>query len=173
MSTIFKILLVILLFIGFFEVGLLSSYTIITSDAPDVKGLVDFQLDYLSSLLTPENINNVLLKDPDTLNVTNYEDTAIVMRNLSNVDGVNIHSLNATTYGSEDKIEVKITGFAYSAPNNTKGQIVISTIPDYKLVATAQGTKNGNSVDVDVDTIKIISIFKIYNYNETISFNFT
>ena len=41
MGKVLRILLVIVLFIIFFEVGLFSSYTIVTAEVPDVKGLIE------------------------------------------------------------------------------------------------------------------------------------
>ena len=40
-SKVLRIILIVVLFIIFFEVGLVSSYTIVTSEAPNVQGLID------------------------------------------------------------------------------------------------------------------------------------
>ena len=61
-----RIILVVIVFIAFFEVGLISSYTIVTTDIPDVKGLIDVQIDKILSIFSPSNVNKVLIKDPTT-----------------------------------------------------------------------------------------------------------
>ncbi|KZX15279.1 hypothetical protein [Methanobrevibacter curvatus] len=163
MSKILKFLLIIILFLGFFEAGLLSSYTIITSETPDVKGLLDFQLESLSSIFSQENINNIIIKDPEIFNISNPVNTAEIITNLTNVDGVNIDYMNATSYESGEKFIVKINSYGYAPANITKGQIVLSTIPNYKIIASAEAEKSGKNVKIDTETIKIVSIFKLYN----------
>ena len=98
MGKILRRILVIILFVIFFEVGLFSSYTIVTAEAPDVKGLIDMQISKITGLFSPNNVNEVLIKDPTPINFTNHKDVALKMEELSNVDGVNVESMNATTY---------------------------------------------------------------------------
>ena len=103
MGKILRILLVIVLFIIFFEVGLFSSYTIVTAEAPDVRGLIDMQVSKISSVFSPQAVNEVLIKDPTPVNFTNHKDVALKMEQLSNVDGVNVDSMNASTYDDAKK----------------------------------------------------------------------
>ena len=129
MGKILRILLVIVLFIIFFEVGLFSSYTIVTAEAPDVRGLIDMQVSKISSVFSPQAVNEVLIKDPTPVNFTNHKDVALKMEQLSNVDGVNVDSMNASTYDDakkSDSINITIEALGYAAPNSTSGQIVIS-----------------------------------------------
>ena len=132
MGKILRILLVIVLFIIFFEVGLFSSYTIVTAEAPDVRGLIDMQVSKISSVFSPQAVNEVLIKDPTPVNFTNHKDVALKMEQLSNVDGVNVDSMNASTYDDakkSDSINITIEALGYAAPNSTSGQIVISQNP--------------------------------------------
>jgi hypothetical protein len=160
-----KIILILLLFIGFFEAGLLSSYTIVTSEAPDVKGLIDLQINTIMELFSTENINSVIIKDPEKINITNKIDVSKKMTDLAKVDGVDLDDFNVTTYSSssEGKISVNITALGYSSPNTGKGPIVLSGNPDYIIKASAIANNTNKGIVIDLSTIKIISILKFYN----------
>lgn len=168
-----KIILIILLFIGFFEAGLLSSYTIITSEAPDVKGLIDLQINTIADFFSSENINNALIKDPEKINITNKNDLADNLSALAKVDGIDIDSLNVTTYSNAEsgEISVNITSLAYSSPNTTSGQIILSGEPDYLITSTAMANVTSTGIKVDLSTLKIISILKLYTENSNAGFN--
>lgn len=168
-----KIILILLLFIGFFEAGLLSSYTIVTSEPPDVKGLIDLQINTIAELFSSENINSVLIKDPQKVNVTNKVDVSENLTSLAKVDGVDLDSMNFTTYsGSSDgKILVNITALAYSSPNTTSGRIVLSGTPDYIIKATAEANSSDSGITVDLSTLKIISILKFFNQTSSNSYS--
>lgn len=164
MGKIPKIILIIILFIAFFEIGLLSSYTIVTSEAPDIKGLIDMQIEEISGIFNPENVNQALIKDPNTVEVSNKKDIGKAMENLSKVDGVNVESMNVTTYDDTDNRELSVTieALGYASPNSTSGQIIISQEPAYKVIANANATYRSGELEVDVDSIKITSILKLY-----------
>lgn len=161
MVKIFRIILVVILFIVFFEVGLFSSYTIVTSEAPDVQGLINMQIDEIASFISPDNVNKVLIKDPTPVKIDNKQQVALKIENLSKVDGVNIDSMNMTTYSNpdDDTLTVTIEVLGYASPNSTSSQIIISRDPSYKIVATGNATSGGN---VNVDSIKIQSILKLF-----------
>lgn len=152
---------IVVLFILFFEVGLFSSYTIVTSEAPDVQGLINMQIDELTGLFSSDNVNKVLIKDPTPVEIENKQQVALKIQNLSQVDGVNLDSMNGTTYGDpeDDVFNVTIEVLGYASPNSTSSQIVISQNPSYKIVVTANETSAGI---VDVDSIRIQSILKLY-----------
>ena len=164
MNKILRILLVIVLFIIFFEVGLFSSYTIVTAEVPDVQGLIDMQVSYITNFFSPETVNNVLVKDPTYVNISNQKDTALKMEELSNVDGINIDSMNVSTYDDlkNDKINVTIEALGYDSPNSTSGQIIISNEPSFKVIVTATASYKNGELKVDVDTIKVDSVLKLY-----------
>ena len=84
MGKVLRILLVIVLFIIFFEVGLFSSYTIVTAEVPDVKGLIDMQIEQIANIFSPQHVNEVLIKDPTNVNFSNKKDVALKMEEISN-----------------------------------------------------------------------------------------
>ena len=163
-SKVLRIILIIILFVIFFEVGLFSSYTIVTSEAPNVQSLIDMQVTKITGLFGKDGVNNVLIKDPTNLNISNKKDVAAQMEALSKVDGVNVDSMNITTFDDTDNenLTVSIESLGYASPNSTSGQIVISQDPSYKVIASAQASYKGGGLKVDVDTIKISSILKLY-----------
>lgn len=164
MNKILRILLIIALFIIFFEVGLFSSYTIVTAEVPDVQGLIDMQISYITNFFSPQNVNNVLVKDPTYVNISNEKDTALKMEDLSNVDGINVDSMNISTYDDldNDKINVTIEALGYDSPNSTSGQIIISQNPSFKVIVTATASYKNGELKVDVNTMKVDSVLKLY-----------
>ena len=167
MSNIIKFFLIILLFIGFFEAGLISSYTIVTSKVPDVKGLIDLQIETISNLFNPNDISDMIVKDPDLVNVSNKIGLADKLKSLTKIDGVNVNSINATTYQSStsEPFKLTITALGYAGSNTTSGQIILTQDPQYKITATAIGRYTDNGVEIDINSIKIISVLNIYDQN--------
>lgn len=163
-NKILRILLIIVLFIVFFELGLFSSYTIVTAEAPNVQGLVEMQISKIQEIFSPEKVNEVLIKDPTPVNITNKKDVALKMESLSKVDGVNVNSMNITTFDDTDNknLTVNIEALGYASPNSTSGQIVISQDPSYKVIATAQASYKENGLRVDENTLTITSVLKLY-----------
>ena len=164
-NKVLSIILMVILFVIFFEIGLFSSYTIVTSEAPNIQGLVDMQVSKITGMLSPDSVNNVLIKDPTSLNISNKKDVALKMESLSQVDGVNINSMNITTFDDTDdneNITVNIEALGYASPKSTSGQIVISQDPSYKVIATAQASFKENGLRVDENTLAITSILKLY-----------
>ena len=135
-NKILRIILVIVIFIIFFEVGLFGSYTIVTSEVPDIHGLVDMQVSKITGIFSPEKVNEVLIKDPTPVKINNKKDVGLKMEELSKVDGVNVDSMNVTTYDDTDneKINVTIQALGYASPNSTSGQIIISQDPSFILI---------------------------------------
>ncbi|WP_406534039.1 hypothetical protein [Methanobrevibacter sp.] len=163
-NKVVRIILIILLFVIFFEVGLFSSYTIVTSEAPNIQGLIDMQVDKITNLLNPETVNEALIKDPTPVNITNKKDVAMQLEELSKVDGVNVDSMNVTTRDdtSNKNLTVSIETLGYASPNSTSGQIIISQDPSYKIIAVADATYRGNGLMVNTDSITITSVLKLY-----------
>jgi hypothetical protein len=163
-NKILRILLIIVLFVVFFELGLFSSYTIVTAEAPNIQGLIDMQISKIQEVFSPENVNEALIKDPTPVNITNKKDVALEMEKQSKVDGVNVDSMNITTFDDTDNknLTVNIEALGYASPNSTKGQIVISQDPSFKVVATAQASYKENGLRVDENTVTITSILKLY-----------
>ena len=163
-SKVLRIILIIVLFIVFFELGLFSSYTIVTSEAPNIQGMVDMQISKIQETINPEKVNEALIKDPTPLNISNKKDVGLKMEELSNVDGINVDSMNITTYDDTDQknLTVSIEALGYASPNSTSGQIIISQTPSYKVVASAHASFKDNGLRVDENTITITSILKLY-----------
>lgn len=164
MAKVLRILLVIVLFIIFFEVGLFSSYTIVTAEVPDVKGLIDMQVNQIAGFFSPQKVNEVLIKDPTPINFTNHKDVANKMQELSNVDGVNVDSMNASTYDDtgNDEFNITIEALGYAAPNSTSGQIVISQTPSYKVIVSSVASYKNGELIVDTDKMKVDSVLKLF-----------
>lgn len=164
-SKILRVILIIVLFIVFFELGLFSSYTIVTAEAPNFHGLVDMQISKIHDFFSPQKVNEALIKDPTPVNVSNQKDVALKMESLSQVDGVNVDSMNITTFddtNNNKNITVNIEALGYASPSQTSGQIVISQNPSYKVMATGQARYGENGLRVDENTIAITSILKLY-----------
>ena len=164
MGKVLRILLVIVLFIIFFEVGLFSSYTIVTAEVPDVKGLIDMQISHISGIFNPHHVNDVLIKEPTNVNFTNKKDVALKMEQISNVDGINVESMNATTYENtkNGKFNVTIEALGYAAPNSTSGQIVINSNPSYKVIVSSVASYKNDKLVVDTDQMKVDSVLKLF-----------
>ena len=164
MAKVLRILLIIVLFIIFFEIGLFSSYTIVTAEVPDVKGLIDMQISQITNFFNPENVNEVLIKDPTYVNISNQKDVALKMEELSQVDGVNVDSMNVSTYDDLDnsKINVTIEALGYASPNSTSGQIIISQDPAYKVIVNGIASFKSGELMVDTDTMTVDSVLKLY-----------
>ena len=52
-NNVVKIILVVVLFIIFFEIGLFSSYTIFTSEVLNIHGLIDMQVNKIKGIISP------------------------------------------------------------------------------------------------------------------------
>ena len=167
MNKALKGILIIILFISFFEAGLVSSYTIVTSQAPDVKGLIDLQMETIGSIFSQENIYSVVIKEPSYINITNKEDFTQQLQNQSGVDGVDYNNLTICTYDStdNDQIKINITAYGYSAPTSNSNSLVISGTPDYKIIAIGSANNTYDGYKANLDSITIVSILKIYNPN--------
>ena len=159
-----RIILMVVLFIVFFELGLFGSYTIVTSETPNIQGLIDMQVSKISGIFSPEKVNEVLVKDPTPVSISNKKDVALRMEELSKIDGIDYDSINVTTYEDTDNKEFNVTieSLGYDSPNSTSGQIVISQIPSYKVIATGKASYKGVGLTVDRDSVNINSVLKLY-----------
>lgn len=158
-----RIILIVIIFIAFFEVGLISSYTIVTSDIPDVKGLIDMQVQKISTIFSPDNIGQVLLKDPTKVSISNKQSVALEIQSLTNVDGIDLESMNVTTYDDpdNDEINVTVTCLGYEQPSTSDSQIILSQDPSYKVIVTVLAEKRSGHFVVDTKTIHVESILKL------------
>jgi hypothetical protein len=170
MSRIIKFILFLAFFLIFFEVGLISAYTLVTSQPPDVEKLIGMQVDRLSAIFNiGDEVNSALAAKPKVINITNAADVADALQNKSKLDGINLQSLNVTTFQdtSDDVILVNITATGYQenqagGGNSSGGQIVITPSSTFTIIATASGKKKDSGIEIDLSTIKIVSIGRIY-----------
>lgn len=164
MAKILRIILVAILFVVFFEVGLFSSYTIVTSEAPDVQGLIDMQVNEVSTFFGSNQVSQSLVQASTPINISNENDVALALQNLSNVDGVSVDDMNVTTADSTDNevINVTIRTVGYESPNSTSSQIVISQTPSYTIIASANATLRNGEFAVDEDSIVVNSILRLF-----------
>lgn len=163
-----RIILIIIIFIAFFEIGLISSYTIVTTEVPDVKGIIQMQIDKITEIINPESVNKVFMKDPTKINITNKGDVSLAIQTLSDIDGVDLNSMNVSTYDStkdSKQLNVTIECLGYADPETNSSQIVLSNTPSYKIVASATVKIVDGHYKVVKDSIKIQSILKLYNGN--------
>ena len=163
-NKVVRIILIIVLFVVFFELGLFGSYTIVTAEAPNVQGLIEMQISKISSFFSPEKVNEVLVKDPTPVSITNKKNVALHMEDLSQVDGVNYDSINVSTYEDPENKEFNVTieALGYESPNSTSGQIVITQTPSYKIIANGVASYKGTGLMVDENTMTINSVLKLY-----------
>jgi hypothetical protein len=164
LPRIIKFLIFFLLVGIIFEAGLLSSYTLVTSQPPNVGKIMGMQINDLTAVLN--SIHKSTLK---TYNVTNSELVAQALQNKTGLDGIDTSTLVAAVAGkSNTNINVTITATGYKdnqTTNNdtlngnfTSGQIVIAPTATYNLTATATATLNTNGVELNVNTIQITDL---------------
>ena len=163
-NKVVRIILIIILFVVFFELGLFGSYTIVTAEAPNVQGLIEMQISKISSFFSPEKVNNVLVKDPTPVSIINKKEIALQLEDMSKVDGINYDSINVTTTEDPDdkNFNVTIEALGYASPNSTSGQIVINQNPSYKIIAKGVASYKDTGLMVDDDKLVINSVLKMY-----------
>ena len=163
-----RIILILLLFFVFFEIGLFSSYTLATGEVPNPSELIDMQIGTVTSIFSTDNVGGLLIKDPDNVNVTNRYELADKLSEVADVDGVNVDDMNITTVDDtkKDEFNVTVTAFGYSKPKGKSGSIIINGEPDYKIIATATAEHTINGIEVKLDTLAVDSILKIFDAND-------
>jgi hypothetical protein len=168
-----KIILIIIFLAVFFEAGLISSYTIVTSQPPDVGKLIGMQVDEITSLLSFGSGSNIL-NSQSNKKINNIDEVAEALKTKGGLDGINLQTLSAqiSSNSKEDIIPVNITLMGYkdtiSGGNSSGGQIVISANETYSITATAMGALKSGGITIDVNTIQITSSRKLYgNTNGT------
>ena len=171
MSRIIKFVLFLIFFIVFFEAGLISSYTIVTSQAPDVGKLIGMQIEEITSLLSFGSGSNIL-NTQQTKVISNHDEVAAALQNKTGLSGINIQSLSAQTIASSKQtiipVNITVMGYQDSISGGNSTQIIISANQTYSITATANGTMSNGKIDIDVNTIQITSSRKLYgNTNGT------
>lgn len=172
MSRILKILLFIIAIIAFFEIGLFVSYTVISSEPVDPGDLISMQFDetnhFLSSLTGEKDLD-----EQDTLNITNKEDVALVLDNLTQLS-VDLDSVNAKISSDNTGNQtVTINAIATQDTQSTSGgSIVIVPQQTYSISATATGeVYSTGKVNINVTTIVLKEKIVLYNQNNVTTVN--
>ena len=173
MPRIIKFIFFLLLFGIIFEAGLLSSYTIVTSQPPDVGKVLDMQFSKLSAIWNSIGIGSHV-GSAKTYNVTNVDSVSDALKSKTKLDGINIDTIAATIVSSSGaNLNVTITATGYKENQTTSnssntaftsGQIVISPTATYNLTATATADQKTSGVLVDVNTIRITSLKQIVSH---------
>lgn len=166
MSRILKILLFIIGIIIFFEIGLFASYSLISSKPINPLELLSVQVDEGSDLVTSltgeKNLN-----DQDTLNITNNEEVALVLDNLTNLS-VNLNSVSAKiSNDNTGNQSITITALATKDTQIAAGGY-IQIVPEqtYSITATALGQVYSNGkVKVNITSISLKERIVLYNQN--------
>lgn len=163
-----RIILIVLLFVVFFEIGIFCSYTIVNAEVPDPGELMDMQVNTITSFFSPDNVGGLLIKDPDAINITNKYDLAEKLSDVAEVDGVNVENMTVTTSADTDEepFNATVTAYGYSTPKGSSGSIVISAEPDYKITASVAIKHTINGFEADLDTLHVESILKVYDSND-------
>ncbi len=166
MSRIFKILLFIVGIILFFEIGLFASYTLISSEPVNPLDLLSVQLDEGTDLVSSVT-GEKKLNDQDTLNITNDENVALVLNNLTNLS-VNLDSVSAKISNDETGNQtITITALATKDTQITSGGY-IQILPEqtYSITATAIGeVYSSGRVKVNTTSITLKERIVLYNQN--------
>ena len=160
-----KIILFIIFFAVFFEAGLISSYTIVTSQAPDVGKLIGLQIEEVTSFLSFGS-GSKIINTQGNMNISNYQNVASELTNKTSYD-INIQSLTAQTSGSTKStvfpINITAIGYQNQVSGSNTTAVVITANQTYSITASANASYdiNGNLI-VDVGTIQITSTSVLY-----------
>jgi len=171
LSRILKVILFIIFFAVFFEAGLISSYTIVTSQPPDVAKLLEMQVEEISSLLnlgTPGS--STLVPNQQVVKILNPDEVAEALKGRTQMSGINLQTMSASTFDStknkNTNITVNITATGYkeavTGANVTGGTIVITPNETYTITATAVAEVKTGGVQVNILNIQITSLRKLY-----------
>ena len=166
-----KIILLIAFIAVFFEAGLISSYTIVTSQPPDVGKLLGMQIDELSSLISFGSSSSII-SNPTTVPINNAAEVANALQSSSGLDGINLPSLSAQVSGNSKAtifpVNLTAIGYKYAISGSNSSQIVITPNETYSITASATATKQDGKLVIDVTSIQITSSRKLYgNTNAT------
>ncbi len=173
LPRILKFVLFLLLFGLFFEAGLFSSYTIVTSQPPDVGNLINMQTSKIAAIWESISFGSNDGNSTNTLKILNGDPVIQTLKNKTGLNGVNLETMTATSDDDLNKKEilVVINAMGYkdtvsgggSGNKSGGGQIVITATEKYALTATAMAKKKTRGVEIIPNTIKVTSLKKIYN----------
>lgn len=161
----------------FFEAGLISSYTIVTSQPPNVGKLVNVQIEELSSLLTLGSGNSI--KKQATEPIYNTNEVAAALTTKAGLSGVNLQSLSAQVSSTKNTVipvNLTVMGYQYASSGNisqteagASGQVIINANDTYSVTATANATLVNGELDIDVNSIQILSSQRLYGSSSNVT----
>jgi len=173
LSRLLKIILIVAFIAVFFEAGLISSYTIVTSQPPDVGKLIGMQIEEVTSLFNFGSSSSIIT-NPTTKPVSNLADVATALQSSSGLDGINLQSISAqvssTTKASTFPVNITAIGYKDAISGSNSSVITITANETFSLTATANAKLSDGELVIDVDSIKITSSRKLYgnvNANST------
>lgn len=165
-----KIILFIAFFAVFFEAGLISSYTIVTSQPPDVGKLIGMQIDEVTSLFNFGSSSSIIIT-PTTKPVSNLDDVATALQASAGLDGINLKSISAqvssSTKATTFPVNITAIGYKDSISGTNSSQIVITANETFSLTATANAKLSNGELVIDVNSIQITSSRKLYGNTNT------
>lgn len=170
MNSVIKYFLLFILCVVFFEAGLFSANTIVSGEPPNINSLIEMQLDGINALI--QLLQGTQNTTQQSVDINNQDDLAQALQSKSDMDGVNLQTLSAYTNEStsNDQINITITVQAYktttTGDNTTNGSIVIKPNETYSITATAIGTVTNGGVTVDINSIVITTVRKLYTNTE-------
>lgn len=162
-----KYVFLIFLCVVFFEAGLVSANTIVSGEPPNISNLISMQLDEINYLI--KILQGSKNSTQESIDINNQNDVAQAIQNKSGMDGVSLQTLSAHTNEStsKDQINVTLTLTAYktttTGANTTNGSIVIRPNETYSITATAIGTTENGGITVDINSIIITTVRKLYS----------
>lgn len=166
MNNAIKYVLLFLLCVVFFEAGLISANTIVSGEPPNISNLINMQLDGISSFIKMLQGNRNTSQE--AIDINNENEVAQAIQSKSSMDGVNLQTLSAHTNEStsNDQINITITVMGYKTStkggNTTNGSIIISPNETYSITATAIGKTENGGITVDVNSIIVTTVRKLY-----------
>jgi len=164
-----KIILFIAFFAVFFEAGLISSYTIVTSQSPDVGKLIGMQIDEITSLFNFGS-NSSIISTPTTKPISNLDDVAGALQTSAGLDGINLQSISAqvsSTKATSFPVNITAIGYKDSISGTNSSQIVITANETFSLTATATAKLSSGELVIDLSSIQITSSRKLYGNTNT------
>lgn len=118
-----------IIFIIFFELGIIVSYTFVTSQTPDINNLINMQLNMLKPLHgIKEKIANVLRGPPENYVVENKIELINALRSAAKVDGIDTNTMIVVGYGAKigKNVDLNITATGFKENmTNVGGEIII------------------------------------------------
>ena len=108
-----------------------------------------------------------MLSNQETITILNPYDVANALNSSGNGNSIDVQSLAAitsqdTSSGNNITVNITATGYNDVTSGSNTSSIVISPNSTYSIVATATGKTTSKGIMIDLSTIKITSVKKLY-----------